>query len=134
MEYKSEIKNCQNCKKDFTIEPDDFFYYQKIGVLPPKICSDCRAQLRLCFRNTNCFYKSLCANCKKDTFSVFSSNKDNLNWCLDCWWSDDLDGKKYAIDFDLNKSFFDQFNELWNKIDYKIPNLVIIWLYLKYTI
>lgn len=25
----SETKQCQNCKKDFTIEPDDFAFYEK---------------------------------------------------------------------------------------------------------
>jgi hypothetical protein len=35
MEYKSKIKNCQNCKKDFTIESEDFNFYEKIKVSPP---------------------------------------------------------------------------------------------------
>lgn len=26
----SETKNCQNCKSDFIIEPDDFSFYEKI--------------------------------------------------------------------------------------------------------
>ena len=29
---QSEIKNCQNCQKDFTIEPEDFNFYEKIKV------------------------------------------------------------------------------------------------------
>ena len=29
---KSETRNCQNCKKDFVIEPDDFSFYEKIKV------------------------------------------------------------------------------------------------------
>ena len=45
MEQKPETKNCQNCKNDFTIEVDDFSFYEKIGVDVPKICSECRAQL-----------------------------------------------------------------------------------------
>jgi hypothetical protein len=27
-----ETKNCQNCKKDFTIESDDFIFYEKMNV------------------------------------------------------------------------------------------------------
>ena len=31
-----EKRNCQNCKKDFTIETEDFSYYEKIKVpVPP---------------------------------------------------------------------------------------------------
>jgi hypothetical protein len=29
---QSETKNCQNCQKEFTIEPDDFGFYEKIKV------------------------------------------------------------------------------------------------------
>lgn len=35
MEYKSETKICQNCKKDFTIDPEDFKFYEKIKVPSP---------------------------------------------------------------------------------------------------
>ena len=28
---KQQIKNCQNCKKDFTIESEDFKFYEKMG-------------------------------------------------------------------------------------------------------
>ena len=34
-----ETKNCQNCKKDFTIESEDFAFYEKIKVPPPTWCS-----------------------------------------------------------------------------------------------
>ena len=30
METKTQIKKCQNCKKDFIIEPDDFSFYEKM--------------------------------------------------------------------------------------------------------
>jgi hypothetical protein len=112
---KSETRNCQNCKKEFTIRTNDFAYYQKIGVLLPKMCPECRAQLRLYFRNERVFYKTPCANCKKNGFSMYSPNKGGTNWCSDCWWSDALDSKKYGIDYDPNKSFFEQFNEVWQK-------------------
>lgn len=113
---KDEIKNCQNCKKDFTIRMNDFGFYEKIGVLAPKICPECRAQLRLCFRNERCFYKNICGNCKKDIISVVSPNKNFSSWCSDCWWSDDLDAKKYAQDYDTNRPFFQQWGELWEKV------------------
>lgn len=33
---KSKIKQCQNCKAEFTIYPDDQTYYEKIGVQEPR--------------------------------------------------------------------------------------------------
>jgi len=112
VEYKSENKICQNCKGDFTIEPDDFGFYEKVGVLPPKICPECRSQLRLTFRNERFFYKRICDNCKQSVISTFSQSKDFPVWCHDCWWKDDLDAKKYGLDYDPNKTFFEQFKKL----------------------
>ena len=38
---KVETKICQNCKKDFIIEPEDFNFYEKIKVPLPTFCADC---------------------------------------------------------------------------------------------
>ena len=55
---QKEIKKCQNCKQEFTVEPDDFSFYEKMGGISiPKICPQCRSQLRLYFRNERFFYK-----------------------------------------------------------------------------
>ena len=35
-----EQKNCQNCKKDFVIEPDDFLFYEKMKVPAPTFCAE----------------------------------------------------------------------------------------------
>jgi hypothetical protein len=40
---KNETKNCQNCKNDFTIESEDFKFYEKIKVPPPTWCPDWQA-------------------------------------------------------------------------------------------
>ncbi len=34
--------SCQSCKALFTIEPDDFGFYEKVGVPAPKDCPVCR--------------------------------------------------------------------------------------------
>ncbi len=46
-----ESRICQTCKSSFEIIPDDFTFYEKLGVQPPKLCPQCRARLRLAFRN-----------------------------------------------------------------------------------
>jgi hypothetical protein len=51
MEYIEEKKICQNCKKEFAIEPEDFLFYEKIKVPAPTFCPLCRAERRLTFRN-----------------------------------------------------------------------------------
>lgn len=124
MEYKSETKNCQNCKNDFIIEPDDFGFYEKIGVLPPKICPDCRSQLRLAFRNERYFYKRICDHCKKDIISMYSANKPFPVWCHDCWWGDEFDGRNWAMVYNPDKPFMEQLQELW----IKVPKLSLVYM------
>lgn len=116
MEYKAEKRICRNCRQEFVINPDDFGFYEKIGVLPPNMCPDCRSQQRLTFRNERFFYKRKCDNCQKDGISMFSPNKPYLVWCHECWRSDALDGKAYAQDYDPSRDFFSQFNELWQRV------------------
>ena len=57
MNKNMETKNCQNCKKDFIIEPEDFNFYQKMKVPPPTFCPLCRAQRRFAFRNERKFFR-----------------------------------------------------------------------------
>ena len=56
---KQEIKQCNNCKQDFTIEPDDFGFYEKIKVPAPTFCPECRYIRRLLDRNEYNFYKNI---------------------------------------------------------------------------
>jgi len=108
-----ETRVCKNCKEDFTVEIDDFSFYKKIGVDVPKLCVDCRSQLRLNFRNERAYYKRPCAKCKKTFISQFSPNKPYPVWCYDCWFAEDWSGKDYARDYDPSRPFLEQWNELW---------------------
>ncbi|OGZ66144.1 MAG: hypothetical protein A3D34_03805 [Candidatus Staskawiczbacteria bacterium RIFCSPHIGHO2_02_FULL_33_16] len=110
----SENKICQNCKKDFTIEPDDFGFYEKIGVPPPTFCSECRFQHRMMFRNDRTFYRRQCDLCKQNIIAVYPSDAPFPVYCVKCWWSDKWDPYKYGKDFDFSRPFFEQFKELLN--------------------
>jgi hypothetical protein len=119
-----ETRNCQNYKKDFTIEPDDFGFYEKVGVLSPKICPECRAQLRLCFRNERNFYKRPCDKCKEDKVSMYSPSKPYPVWCYDCWFADDWSATNYGIDYDPNRPFLEQVNDLLKAV----PKISLIYV------
>ena len=115
MEYKSENRICQNCKRDFVIEPDDFGFYEKIKVPPPTFCPECRLIRRLAWRNEKSLYKNECGKCKKQIISVFSQDSGINVYCRPCWWSDSWDGTEYRIDIDFSKDFFSQLNNLLHK-------------------
>ncbi len=109
---KTETKNCQNCKKDFTIESDDFSFYEKIKVSPPTWCSECRQLRRYAWRNERTLYRRPCDLCKKSTVTIYSPNKPYKVYCVGCWWSDGWDPASYGRDFDFSRPFFQQFAEL----------------------
>jgi len=105
----SETKICQNCKKDFTIEPDDFVFYKKIDVQPPVLCPECRYQRRLTNRNEWIFYQRTCDLCKKSIVSIHNPDYPGKVYCQPCFWSDKWDPLDYGQEFDFSKPFFEQF-------------------------
>jgi hypothetical protein len=112
MKYNSQSKTCQNCKKDFIIEPDDFSFYEKIKVPAPTWCPDCRQQRRYAWRNERTLYRRNCDLCNKSTVTIYSENKDLKVYCLKCWWGDGWDPSIYGRDFDFSRPFFEQYHEL----------------------
>jgi hypothetical protein len=112
----SETKECQNCKKDFTIEPDDFSFYEKIKIPPPTFCPECRRQRRLSYRNDYVFYNRKCDLCKREIISIYSPSNPQTIYCNKCWWSDEWDPKSFGKDYNFSKSFFEQFKEFREKI------------------
>jgi len=116
MEYKIEKKICQNCKNDFTIEPDDFSFYEKIKVPPPTFCPNCRLQRRFTVRNERNLYRRECGLCGKSIISMYSKDKPFPVYCSPCWWSDKWDPLQYGNDYDFSKSFLSQFYSLLIKV------------------
>ncbi|MBI3335228.1 MAG: hypothetical protein HY001_01905 [Candidatus Portnoybacteria bacterium] len=109
----SEKQICQNCKQEFTIEPTDFKFYEKMQVPAPTFCPSCRFQRRLTFRNERTLYSRTCDLCKKNIISIYHKDSPFVVYCQECWWSDKWDPLSYGREYDFSKPFFQQFNELW---------------------
>ena len=112
---ESQTKQCQNCNKDFTIEPDDFSFYEKIKVPPPTFCPECRMQRRLAYRNERNFSHRNCGMCGNKVISIYKDKSLKI-YCQDCWFSDKWDSTQYGKDYDFTKPFFEQFQELFKKV------------------
>ena len=110
------VQACQNCKRDFTIELEDFNFYEKIKVPPPTFCPLCRAERRLTFRNERSLFKVKNTATGKDMFSLYPQKSDKKNLTQEEWFSDDFDAMIYGRDFDYSKSFFIQFKELYEVV------------------
>jgi len=110
------VRACQNCKKDFTIEPDDFAFYEKMKVPAPTWCPDCRLQRRISFRNERMLYHRACGLCGKNVISIYHPNDKNVMYCQPCWWSDKWDPLNYGKEYDFSRPFFEQYQELSNTV------------------
>jgi len=116
MEYKNENKICQNCKKDFVIEPEDFKFYEKVKVPAPTFCPDCRFQRRLLFRNNRVFYRRECGLCGQSLLATYNKERPYTIYCRDCWLSDKWDPITYGREYDFSIPFFSQFRSLQSRV------------------
>lgn len=112
----SETKTCQNCKSSFTIEPDDFGFYERMQVPVPTWCPECRLIRRLTWRNERSLHKRTCALCGKSTLAMYSETAPITVYCNECWWSDKWDAMNYGVDFDPTKPFFSQLFDLMHRV------------------
>ena len=115
---EKETKNCQNCKKDFTIESEDFNFYEKVKVPPPTWCPECRMMRRFSCSNSWALFWRNCDSCHERTMSVYSPDTKIKVFCAKCWWNDSWDGTEYAMDYDPNQPFLKQVKELSLKTPY----------------
>jgi hypothetical protein len=113
---ESENKICQNCKKEFTIEAEDFNFYEKIKVPAPTWCPECRLVRRLIWRNDRYLSKIKCKLCGESTFSAFTEDSGLDLYCVNCWIGDKWNPLDYARDYDFSRPFFEQFGELIRKV------------------
>ncbi len=116
---ESQTKICQNCHGSFVIEPEDFTFYKKISVPPPTWCPMCRFKRRLAFRNEKYLHRRSCGLCSKKIISVYAEDVKFPVYCQKCWWSDEWDPRDYSIDYDANRKFLEQFEELHNNIPHE---------------
>lgn len=111
-----ETRNCQNCKNDFIIEPDDFAFYDKIKVPPPTFCPECRMIRRMTWRNERSLFYRTCDYTSEKIIAMFNPEVNVKVYERDIWWSDKWDPTDYGMDYDFSRPFFEQFKELLSKV------------------
>ena len=114
----SETKQCQNCKTSFTIESDDFGFYENMKVPPPTFCPECRLERRLVWRNEHGLFRRT-DNTPGGTGQLISIFPDSSNVTVydhGYWWSDAWDATEYGQEYDFSRPFFEQFKELLHRV------------------
>ncbi len=118
----TETKNCKQCKNRFEITPDDFGFYEKIGVPAPTLCPECRYIRRLLDRNEYNLYKRKCDATEENVISIYRPDAPFPVYKQEYWKSDAWDGLSYGRDFDFNRPFFEQYEKLRRVV----PHLALV--------
>src|SRR6185369_181286 len=112
----SEQRICQNCQQQFTIEPEDFSFYERIPVPPPTFCLKCRMQRRFAWRNERILFRNTCAATGKSIITGFHPRAGIAVYDRDYWWSDAWDALSFGMEYDFSAPFFAQFRALLEKV------------------
>ncbi len=113
-----QTKQCKQCQASFEITDKDLEFYDKISpvfgwkkyqIPAPTLCPDCRHQRRLTWRNERKLYHRKCSKTDKTIISMFSPDKEYTIYATSQRYADTRDAIEYGRDFDVSKSFFEQF-------------------------
>lgn len=118
---EAQVKKCQNCKADFTIEPDDFGFYKKIKVPPPTWCPRCRFKRRISWHGYQILYKRKCDFTGEEVITTHHLDSPHKVYRQDIWWSDKWDPLDYGREIDWSRPFLEQFGELIKEVP--LPSL-----------
>ncbi|MBL4693983.1 hypothetical protein JKY72_01285 [Candidatus Gracilibacteria bacterium] len=81
-----------------------------------------RQKKRLAFRNEKTLYKRKCDKCDKIAVGTYAPDAPFVVYCQDCFWGDDWNALDYGRDFDFERPFFEQFQELMKEV----PRLCVV--------
>src|SRR3989344_8656281 len=112
LNMQTKVKTCQNCKNSFTVEPEDFAFYEKMKVPAPTWWPECRMIRRFVWRNERNLYRVKNEADGEDIFSGVPPGTGLTLYDHDYWWSDKWDPMEYGREYDFSKPFFEQFREL----------------------
>ncbi|MBM3257218.1 MAG: hypothetical protein FJY98_02720 [Candidatus Liptonbacteria bacterium] len=112
----SENRDCQNCKQQFTIAPEDFAFYEKIQVPPPTWCPRCRNIRRMAWREEgHALYRDTCKLCGKNIITIHAPGPFTI-YCRECYRSDKWDPLSYGKEYDFSMPFFAQYRKLMEEV------------------
>ena len=115
------MAKCIQCTTGFEVTEQDRQFYQKFDAADPQLCPDCRLQRRLNFRNERTLYNRTSDFSGQKIISIYHAESRYPVYSTEEWWGDKWDGLEYGRDFDFNRSFFEQFQELL----FQVPRIAL---------
>jgi hypothetical protein len=126
------MNECKRCHKSFEITDEDQSFYDRVSpvingvkysVPEPRLCPQCRMQRRLSWRNERNLYKRKCDLTGRDMVSFHSPEKPYPVYYFKDWTSDKWDPMDYGREYDFNRPFFEQYEDLLKDVPKKSLNL-----------
>ena len=111
-----ESKICEHCGSKFTITDGELSLYEKVDIELPTICNFCRIKLHLSFWLFGKFRKGKSDLSGKSLITVLPEKTRYPIYTLTEWYSDKWDAMSYEQNYDENKLFFEQLQELQEKV------------------
>ncbi len=121
---------CRICSNHFEVSAEDLIFYDKVSpvfdgkkynIPPPTLCSTCRSQRRLAFRNERHLYQRKCDQSGETILSIYPPSSPFKVIKQELWWADESDPLSYGKEFDFTRTFTEQFREL----SYRVPRLAL---------
>ena len=114
---------CRFSGEKFYVRPEDIKFYKKMRVPLPTMSPNERLRLLLSSWNSYFLFNSTSAFSGKKIVTQFPPNTEYKVWEHQHWFSGNWDAAEYGIEYDLTKSFFDQFKKL--KLNVPRPSLFV---------
>jgi hypothetical protein len=109
-------KICQISKTPFLVHDDELEFYKKMDIPEPQICPQERKRNRLAWATLRTLHRRTCDATGKQILSMYAPDAKHPVYHSEYWWSDKWDALEYGRDFDFNRPFFEQFDELFQKV------------------
>lgn len=109
-------KTCLQCQSTFEVTDKDLAFYKKLDLTSPTLCPICRVKRRMAWRNDRSFYIRKCDRSNETFVSIYPEKTEFPVYKPSQWYKDDWDPRKYGQEIDFKRPFFEQWNELKNKV------------------
>jgi len=109
-------KICTVSGQAFEVTDQDIKVYERLGLPMPTLCPDERNRRRMCWRNDRVFYKRKCDLTGQPIVSIYPEGAPFPVYEHKVWRGDKWDAFDYGQEFDFERPFFEQFQELMNKV------------------
>ena len=117
-----QTRVCEHCKQNFTISDEELVLYKKVDIELPILCFFCRVKLHLSFWMFGKFRKGKSDLSGESLITVLPEKTRYPIYSLHEWHSDKWDAMDYGLDYDPSKSFFEQLQNLQEKVPHPHQN------------